>query len=97
MLNRQIYVFTACVESGSFAKAAEKLYLSPPAVMKQINELEKKLGVTLLERTSRGVVPTAAGAADDTSFSSVVVLMRQRNVPLAWLTSILRKLEQQRP
>ncbi len=63
MLNRQIYVFTACVESGSFAKAAEKLYLSPPAVMKQINELEKKLGVTLLERTSRGVVPTAAGAA----------------------------------
>ena len=63
MLNRQVFIFTACVECGSFSKAAEKLYLSPPAVMKQINELEKKLGVALLERTSRGVVPTAAGAA----------------------------------
>ena len=63
MLNRQLYVFVSCVESGSFAKAAEKLYLSPPAVMKHVNELEKKLGITLFERTSRGVMPTAAGRA----------------------------------
>ena len=49
------------VEAGSFNKAAEKLYISPPAVIKQINLLEKDLGVPLLVRTHRGLTLTSAG------------------------------------
>lgn len=51
----------AVAEDGSFTKAAERLYLSPTAVMKQINALEGKLGMKLLCRTSSGVRLTAAG------------------------------------
>lgn len=51
----------AVAEDGSFNKAAERLYLSPTAVMKQINALEGKLGMKLLCRTSSGVRLTAAG------------------------------------
>ena len=46
---------------GSFNKAAEKLYISPPAVIKQINLLEESLGVQLFVRTHRGLVLTEAG------------------------------------
>lgn len=49
------------VEAGSFNKAAEKLYISPPAVIKQINLLEKDLGVPLLVHTHRGLTLTSAG------------------------------------
>ena len=49
------------MEAGSFNKAAEKLYSSPPAVIKQINLLEKDLGVPLLVRTHRGLTLTSAG------------------------------------
>ncbi|HBJ19259.1 MAG TPA: LysR family transcriptional regulator [Clostridiales bacterium] len=48
-------------EDGSFTKAAERLYLSPTAVMKQINTLEGKLGMKLLERTPSGAKLTPAG------------------------------------
>lgn len=51
-----------CVaELGSFNKAAEKLHISPPAVIKQINLLEKSLGVQLFLRTHRGLTLTKAG------------------------------------
>ena len=49
------------VEAGSFNKAAEKLYISPPAVIKQINLLEEKLGLQLFVRTHRGIQLTEAG------------------------------------
>lgn len=51
----------AVVESGSFTKAAERLYLSPTAVMKQINTLERRLDLRLLRRTTTGVELTPAG------------------------------------
>ena len=44
MYNPQLETFLAVVESGSFNKAAERLYISPPAVIKQINLLEKRPG-----------------------------------------------------
>lgn len=61
MFNQQLAVFAAVVDSGSFTKAAEKLYISPTAVMKQVNALEKHLKLKLLDRTSQGVRPTPAG------------------------------------
>lgn len=61
MYNPQLETFICVVESGSFSKAADKLFISPPAVIKQINSLEAGLGVQLFTRTHRGLVVTKAG------------------------------------
>ena len=61
MYNPQLDTFICVVEAGSFSKAADKLYISLPAVIKQINSLENNLGVQLFARTHRGLVVTAAG------------------------------------
>lgn len=49
------------VERGSFARAAMELFVSSNALIKQINILERDLGVTLLVRTNQGVEVTQAG------------------------------------
>ena len=61
MLNGQLETFIKTAESGSFTKAAELLFLTPTAVMKQINALEKQISVTLFERTNHGLRLTKAG------------------------------------
>ena len=61
MYNPQLETFICVVDAGSFSKAAEKLYISPPAVIKQINSLEASLGLQLFARTHRGLVVTEAG------------------------------------
>lgn len=61
MLNRQITTFICCANCGSFTAAAERLFISPPAVMKQINELEARLCMPLFQRTSKGLTLTKAG------------------------------------
>lgn len=61
MYNPQLDTFLCVVESGSFNKAAEKLYISPPAVIKQINLLEEGLDLQLFVRTHRGLQLTDAG------------------------------------
>ena len=61
LYNPQLDTFLCVAESGSFNKAAEKLYISPPAVIKQINSLEASLGMKLFDRTHRGLVVTEAG------------------------------------
>ncbi|MCI5792543.1 MAG: LysR family transcriptional regulator [Lachnospiraceae bacterium] len=58
---KQLQFFTACVEEGSFSRAAEVLYTSQPNVSKVINELEKEIGIKLFERGGRGVEPTEDG------------------------------------
>lgn len=61
MYNQQIETFISVATFGSFSKAAEALFISPTAVMKQINSLEGRLGVTLFARTNHGLVLTSAG------------------------------------
>ena len=61
MYNPQLDTFLCVVEAGSFSKAAEQLYISAPAVIKQINSLEASLGMKLFDRTHRGLVVTEAG------------------------------------
>jgi DNA-binding transcriptional LysR family regulator len=56
-----ISVFVAVVDTEGFAAAARKLNLSPPAVTRAINDLERQLGVRLLTRTTRVVRVTEAG------------------------------------
>lgn len=58
---QHIRAFLAVADSGSFAKAAVQLHLSPSALTVQIQQLEEWLGVTLLERSPRQVSLTAAG------------------------------------
>ena len=53
--------FVSVVESGSFSIAARQLGVGQPAVSKSITQLEDKLGVRLLLRSTRGVVVTEAG------------------------------------
>jgi DNA-binding transcriptional LysR family regulator len=63
MYNHQLDTFVKVSELGSFGKAAEALYISPPAVIQQINLLEDECGVRLFERSNRGVKLTPAGAS----------------------------------
>lgn len=61
MLNHQLATFIQVAENGSFSKAAEKLYITPSAVIQQINNLEQELQVTLFKRTRHGTQLTPAG------------------------------------
>ena len=61
MYNPQLDTFLCVADAGSFNKAAEELYISPPAVIKQINLLENSLGLTLFVRTHRGLKLTKEG------------------------------------
>ncbi len=63
MYDPRLETFLCVADNGSFNKAAEVLYISPPAVIKQINGLEKSLGFSLFLRTHRGLFLTAAGAS----------------------------------
>lgn len=53
--------FVHVAELGSLSLAAERLRVSQPALSRQIHLLEEHLGVSLLHRTGRGMVPTEAG------------------------------------
>lgn len=61
MYNPQLETFLRVADAGSFNKAAEESYITPTAVIKQINLLESSLDVKLFERTHRGLILTKAG------------------------------------
>ena len=61
MFNPLLTAFVCAADCGSFTKAAEKLFVSPTAVMKQINALETHLDTRLMERTPQGIRLTPAG------------------------------------
>jgi DNA-binding transcriptional LysR family regulator len=53
--------FLTVVDTGSFSNAARRLNVGQPAVSKTIAQLEERLGVKLLVRSTRGLAPTEAG------------------------------------
>jgi DNA-binding transcriptional LysR family regulator len=57
----EINAFVAVLECKSFSTAAKHLNLSPPRVSETVRQLEERLGVRLIERTTRSVAPTVAG------------------------------------
>ena len=61
MYNHQLDVFICVADCGSFTKAAGRLFISPTAVMKQVNLLEARLGIRLFVRTNQGLRLTRAG------------------------------------
>lgn len=58
---RQLRTFVAVAEQRSFTRAGQLLHLKQQSVSKAVRELERELGVELLERTTREVRLTAAG------------------------------------
>ena len=58
MYNKHLETFICVAELGSFSKAAEALYISSTAVIKQINLLEQELNLKLFDRTHRGIILT---------------------------------------
>jgi len=61
MNDKQLRAVVESARCGSFAKAAELLYISAPALKKQIDTLEAELGVRLFERSNRGLKLTEIG------------------------------------
>ncbi len=57
----QLKAFLAVAQDRSFSRAAEKLYLTQPAVSKQIQALEEGLGMRLFDRVGRSILLTEAG------------------------------------
>jgi DNA-binding transcriptional LysR family regulator len=60
---REMEIFVAIVDQGSFTAASEKLAMSAGGVSRAVNSLESRLGTQLLARTTRTVRPTDAGVA----------------------------------
>jgi LysR family transcriptional regulator, hydrogen peroxide-inducible genes activator len=58
---KQLKYFDAVVRTGHFGKAAEQCAVTQPALSMQIQEMEKDLGMPLLERGRNGVITTEAG------------------------------------
>lgn len=58
---RQLQIFVVAARHLSYARAAEELHLSPPAVSMQLRQLEDNVGLPLFERMGRGVSLTDAG------------------------------------
>ena len=61
MFSQPFLVFLQVAESGSFSKAAARLLVTPASVMKHMNTLEGRLGLTLVRRSNQGIELTAAG------------------------------------
>jgi len=58
---RQLQIFVVAARHLSYARAAEELHLTPPAVSMQLKQLEENVGLPLFERMGRGVALTDAG------------------------------------
>ena len=72
-----VSAFLAVAETLSFSKAAERLDMSRPTVSAQVQDLEKRLGIRLLQRTTRVVSLTEAGEAYRLALADVMPQLRE--------------------
>ena len=70
---RHLRYFVAAIEHETIGRAAEHLDITQPALSRQLRDLEEEIGANLLNRTTRGVVPTLAG---ETLFTDATRILR---------------------
>ena len=99
----QISYFLSVAEHGNITAAARSLYISQPALSKQITLLEQEIGLPLFERQARGVTLTRAGMQFQKDLKNILkelenakknaVLAGRAQKPLlniGWLTVFIR-------
>ena len=90
----QLRTFVAVAEEGHLTRAAEKLFISQPAVSAHVKALEEELGVALFLRSARGMQLTREGAAlkaqAEIALKSVGELLSQARALRQDLTGVLR-------
>lgn len=79
---QQLTTFSTVISEGSMTAAAEKLYLTQPAVSQQIRNLEDELGVGLLDRGSRHAKPTVQGQLLYDYAKRIIALTQQAQVAI---------------
>lgn len=85
MYDRRLDAIVAAAELGSFSRAAERLSISTPALVKQVSGFESEYGVVAFERSHAGVEPTEAGRLIVESARSIIqqseaTLQRARDI-----------------
>ena len=61
MTLQQLKYVTTVAQTGTISDAAKKLFISQPSLTKAVRELEKEMGITIFERTNRGIVISKEG------------------------------------
>ncbi len=94
---RYLEIMEAIAETGSFTKAARKLYITQSAVSHAVAELEAQAGTALFERRSKGVAVTACGRSLLEEAQEILIACRnldrrlphlEENTPLHIVSSI---------
>lgn len=95
MTLQQIRYFVAVAQEMSFSKAAQTLFVSQPAVSRQVALLERELGVSLFQRTNQGISLTDAGREfefffreSQQSFADLLERMRSNSNPVRGTVNI---------
>lgn len=78
--SEELTIFVAVVESGSFSRAAEQLGQANSAISRSVKKLEMKLGVSLLNRTTRQLSLTEEGERYFRRVQSVLQEMAARRL-----------------
>lgn len=79
---QQLITFSTVISEGSMTAAAEKLYLTQPAVSQQIRNLEDEMKVNLLDRGSRHAKPTVQGQMLYDYAKRIIALTQQAQVAI---------------
>ena len=61
MTLQQLRYITTVADTGTITEAAKKLYISQPSLTNAIHELEKEMGLTIFNRTNKGIFISREG------------------------------------
>ncbi len=85
MYSKELNAFIAVYETCSISKAAEKLYITQPALTRTIQNLEEQIGSELFLRTREGLVPTIVGELYMESAEKILKVYKEFDFSLAYI------------